>query len=386
MNSMKSIAEKVSVVFIVSLLIMSGCDDSNPVSTSVGTVQSLYTPESNTSVTLQPNGSQSFEWAAAKAEDGGLVMYEVAFDSVGDDFSEPVYRVASDNNGIENIATLSHKTLNKAAAQAGIEAQGTGTLEWTIISSRGVNEKIADARRSIQITRLAGFANPPTNLFLTGGGTEAGSSVSDAIPLKTTGDGQFEIYTRMTTEGSFSFVNTTSGSSRTFVVDSGTLRESQESAPTIDQDGVYRINLDFTSGSATMARVENLELFSAPHNEYLFDLEYQGNSVFLADDEPYSFFQASYGPDSRYKFRMTLSSGSEEYYEWIGNDEADVGRPDDSSPDSYFYLYPVPESAGSYDYTFKFNIDYDQSIIDVFVYLQTDIENYTHEVVKVGDQ
>jgi hypothetical protein len=52
------------------------------------------------------SGSVSFEWEQARAEDNGLVLYEVAFDKEGGDFSKPLYSVPSDGNGLYNKLTL----------------------------------------------------------------------------------------------------------------------------------------------------------------------------------------------------------------------------------------------------------------------------------------
>lgn len=384
---MKSIQKQVLLLLCTLLLVVFyGCDENNPISTEVTEVTNLYSPEDGYSVTLDPNGTETFEWEHAKAEDGGMVMYEVAFDSVGGDFSDPLYRVTSDDNGISNTASIPHGTLNKAAAQAGLESEETGQLDWTVISSRGVNETVSPQANTIQITRLPGFANPPTNLYLTGEGTEAGGDISNAIQLKSTGEGQFEIYTRLTTDGSYKFVNNTSDSPREFIIENGSISE-DGSAPTINQDGVYRISLDFTIGSASLDEIERVELYSAPHDEFLFELGYQGGGVFYAQEEPYSFYEWSWGLDSRYKFRMTLNEGGEEVYEWWGYSETDSpNRPTDSTPDSYWNLLPVPESADQWQYTYKMKTEMHESIIDVYMYFQPDIENYTHEVIKVRDQ
>lgn len=381
---MKTILYNILFVSLLSLL-FTGCDDSNPVSTDVSEVESLYSPENQYSVTLQPNGTETFEWAPAKAVDGGMVMYEVAFDSVGGDFSEPAYRIPSDNNGVATTATVSHKTLNKAAAQIGLESEETGKMDWTVISSRGVNETVSPGVNTIQVTRLPGFANPPTNVFVTGAGTEAGENLSDAIQMKSTGEGQFEIYTKLTTDGSYKFVSNTSGDPREFIIEGASLKEGG-SAPTIDQDGVYRISLDFTAGSASLVQITNVEFYSSPHDEFLYNLEYQGEGVFLAEGVAYSFYEWGWGLDSRYKFRLTVNEDGQESYEWWGNDEADVSRPNDSSPASYWFTYPVPESSDQWQYTFKFNEDKHQSLLDIYLRFEPDIEHYTHEVVKVGDQ
>lgn len=368
----------------ILLLVVWGCDENSSLSTEVSPVESLYEPQDEYSVTLETDGTETFEWAPAKAADGGVVMYEVVFDSVGADFSDPLYRVPSNNNGIATSATISHETLNKAAAQAGLESEETGQLSWSVASSKGINEKVAAEQRTIQITRLPGFANPPNSLYITGEGSEAGGNLEDAMPLKSIADGEFLMFTRLG-DGSFKFVNNKTGSPREFTVSEGSIVE-DGSGSTVDQTGVYRIHLNFTTGAASLARVQALEFYSSPHDEYMFELPYRENGVFRAEEQPYSFYEWDWGRDSRYKFRLTLVEDGTQRTEWLGNDQADVDRPDDSSPPSYWYLYSVPEGAGQYEYIYKLPIEYDDSFITVSVFLQADREEYTHEVEKVGNQ
>lgn len=365
------------------LLMFYGCSDDNPLSTEVTEVGSLYAPVDGLDVVLNPNGNLTFEWERAKAEDGGMVMYEVAFDVPDGDFSSPVFRIASNNNGVENRVTIPHTTLNLAAAQAGLGSSETGQLQWTVISSRGVNEKIATAIRTITITRLAGIANPPTQVYLTGAGSEAGDNLANAMKLKSVGEGEFEIYAELTTGGTFTFVSSTSGDPREFNIDNGDLLEGGEGTE-VDQDGVYRMSINFTTGSASITRIDEVGLWQSAHNDTVFNLEYQGNGVFSAEGQPFEFFEFSWGRDERYKFRLSVSNDGVDSYEWFGS--ANISNPNPptgSTPASYWYLFPVDSS--QWDYTYKMAGEMDESIINVHVYFSADINNYTHEVVKVGD-
>lgn len=364
------------------LLFFYSCSDDNPINTDVTEVSSLYAPADGHDAVLNPNGNLTFEWERAKAVDVGMVMYEVVFDVADGDFSSPVYRVVSDNNGVENRATISHAVLNSAAAQAGLGSSETGQLKWTVISSRGVNEKLGPESRMIQITRLAGFANPPSRVFLTGAGTEAGGNVGEAMELKSVGDGQFEIYAELTTGGPFSFVSSRSDDARTFNIVDGNLLEGGE-APVISEPGVYRFFMDFTIGNTSVARIDELGFWFSAHNDVTFPLEYQGNGVFSAEGEPFEFVQFGWGADSRYKFRMTVTEDGEESHEFIGSANADNPAPNDATPETYWYIFPADDS--TWDYTFKMNPDLDGSVIDMHVYFTPDADNYTHEVVKVGD-
>ena len=371
------------IVSGVMLLMFYGCSDDNPLSTEVTEVSSLYSPANGFDAVLDPNGNLTFEWERAKAEDGGIVMYEVAFDVPGGDFSSPVYRVVSDNNGVQNRVTISHAVLNSAAAQAGLGASETGQLEWTVISSRGVNEKVSQDRRSIQITRLAGFANPPIRVYLTGTGSESGGNLANAIEAKSVGDGQFEIYAELTTGGTFSFVSGTSGDIREFNIIDGKLLEGGE-APVIDQDGIYRIYMDFTIGNTSITRIDEVGFWYSAHNNVEFTLEYQGNGVYSATEIPFNFFEFSWGMDARYKFRLSVNKDGEDSFEWLGSSNANNLDPTDSTQESYWYMFPVNDN--QWEFTYKINPVMDDSIIDIHVYFSSDVDHYTHEVIKVRDQ
>ncbi|HLN74354.1 MAG TPA: SusE domain-containing protein, partial [Prolixibacteraceae bacterium] len=174
---MKSLLIKFSIIASMLLAFVACSDDEDLKDTNVTPVNSLYEPTNAKSVVLQSSASASlyFEWEPAKAADGGMVLYEVAFDKEGGDFSAPIYKMASDNNGGYNHATISHKQLNKIAGMAGIESSETGKLIWTVFSSKGINDIQAKEVRTIELTRLAGFADVPVDVYVTGEGSEGGT-------------------------------------------------------------------------------------------------------------------------------------------------------------------------------------------------------------------
>ena len=110
-------------------------------------------------------------------------LYEIVFDKEGGNFSNPLYKVLSDNNGARNYATISHKTLNKIGAAAGLNSGETGTIIWTVIASRGLSTAMSNVSHKLTITRMLGFAEVPSQLFLTGEATEGGSDISQADHL-----------------------------------------------------------------------------------------------------------------------------------------------------------------------------------------------------------
>jgi hypothetical protein len=93
---------------IVALVFVSGCKkDKTLGNTNVSAVKNLFLPEDGKYIKIASgaSGSVSFEWEQARAEDNGLVLYEVVFDKEGGDFSKPLYSVPSDGNGLYNKLT-----------------------------------------------------------------------------------------------------------------------------------------------------------------------------------------------------------------------------------------------------------------------------------------
>lgn len=381
---MKALLVKLTI--LTSLFIaFAGCNKSDELKdTKVTAVKTLYEPTNGKSVVLQSSASASlyFEWEPAKAEDSGMVLYEIAFDKEGGDFSNPIYRMASDNNGGYNHATLSHKQLNKIAAMAGIQSAATGKLSWTVFSSKGINDVKAAESRTLELTRLAGFAEVPVDVYVTGEGSEGGTDLSKASIMKATANGEFEVYTKLTVGKSYYFTDAKVGSPRKFYTDKGLVKEGSTTS-TVAKTAVYRINLDFNVGSSVYTEVTDVQLFFCPTNSFLFSLDYQGKGAWKASSKPITFKQEGWGRDERYKFKMTTVNGAgKTVEEWWGTPNTD-SRPNSSSPASYYYLFPVDNS--QWDGKFKFASEMDNALCDVSVLFQAD-GPYTHEVKKVGNQ
>lgn len=381
---MKSYIDKI-VWGVAFLAILFGCKKEESLrDTKVTAVNSLYEPATGKSVVLQKSASATlyFEWEPAKAEDSGMVLYEVAFDKEGGDFSAPIYKMASDNSGGYNYATITHKQLNKIAAKAEIASGATGKLIWTVFSSKGINDLKALETRTIEITRLSGFAEIPVDVFVSGEGSEGGNDLVNAVPTKSTAAGEFEVYTKLTAGKSYFFTDAKTGSPRKFYLEGDLLKEGT-TASTIAKTGVYRIKLDFNVGSAVFTEITDLQLFFCPTNSFLFSIDYSAKGAFIASGKPLTFKQEGWGKDQRYKFKMTtINSAGETVDEWWGTPNTD-SPPTSSSPASYYYIFPA--SSDQWSDKFKFAPEMDGALADVKVYFQAD-KPYTHEVIKVGNQ
>ena len=327
----------------------------------VTAVKTLYAPDNGEAVVLQSSASASlyFEWEPALAEDGGAVLYELGFSLEGGDLASP-------------------DTLNQIAAELGVGSGETATLKWTVFSSKGINPVKAEEERTLTITRLTGFADIPSELYITGEATEGGADLASALKLKRLADGEFEIYTKLTAGQSFYFANGISDASTTYSTADGKIVEAGTS--TVATEGVYRITMDFNTSICTYTLVTRIGFYFCPNDEVLFDLDYIGNGVFQAENTV-TFKEESWGRDERYKFRMFIKedngTAEEREVEW-GTLNATDSQPSADSPDSYYYLQ-LFETTSQWDNKWKLMSIYDGVPAVFTVYLSPD-GDYTHSV------
>ena len=373
------------VLFVFTVLALAGCTKNETLGNlNVAAVQTLYEPANNKSIVLQASATATvyFEWEPALAQDGSLTLYQIAFDKVGGNFSKPLYVVTADGNGSNTHASITHKQLNSIAALAGIASSASGNLIWTVISSKGVNPKIGTVSNTLEVTRLAGFADVPVTVFITGEGSEGGAALSAAGAMKPVSNGVFEIITQLTAGKTYNFTDANVGTPRTFYTDSkGTLLEGATTC-TVAATGVYRIDLDFSIGASTMTQITKCEFYFCPSGEFQFALPYVANGVWTAKSAPINFAVESWGLDQRYKFRLTtLDATGAPVYEWWGAPASLDSAP--SGMDSYYYLFPADNS--QWNDKFKFAPEMDKALVDMSVIMSAS-GPYTHSVIKVGVQ
>jgi hypothetical protein len=370
------------IVSLVSFMFISCNDTMGDSDARLSAVKTLIEPVDGKVIALEPSASASvyFEWDYVKAEESGTAIYQIAFDKQDGDFSSPVYVMYADNNGYYNHVTITHKLLNKIAGMAGIMPSETGTLKWTIFSIKGTKILKADLSNSIIITRLAGFADLPIDVYITGEASEGGTDLSKAQKMKVVSNGTFEIYTKVLANKPFYFTDGISGTPRQFYTSNEFIKEN--GTTTITNDGVYRITLDFNTGAATYTLVENIGFFFCPSNEVLFELPYIGNGIFKATKQTVTFKQEGWGRDQRYKFRMFVrengGQGDSKELEWGTLNQTD-SPPTATSPESYYYMQLVTPT--QWDNKWKLMSDFDGVPADYTVYLQAD-KPYTHSISK----
>lgn len=366
-------------LFITALLVFAGCEDDDELTNlEVSQVEALYSPEDNQYFNLGAQSTAVFEWQAARSQNSGIVLYEVVFDTEDGDFSDPVYVMPSDGNGQQRTLNLPFGELNRIAEMAGIETLSTGKLKWTVWSSKGLSVKEAAESRILELERPGGYSTPD-ELFITGTATEGGDNLADALAFKKTGASTFEIYTSLS-EGSYQLVTRNSGEPLVYYIDGSKMSTDGETQVS-GEEGVYRLQVDFSDGSASIAEVEQVQLWFAPRGEFMFELPYNGNGTWKAAGETIEFKQESWGRDERYKFKFTMNVDGETQDEWFGSTNADNSRPNNDTGEAYWYMVPVTDD--HWQNSFKFAEEVDMSVADVEIIFNTTVAEYTHKVTVV---
>lgn len=376
---------RIKLAFIASFVfIFAACSDNmGETDSSLKEVKTLIEPMDGKAIELQPAASASeyFEWDYADMEGAGPVVYQIAFDKEGGDFSNPIYLAFSDNNGFHNYVTISHKQLNKIAGMADVGPSETGKIKWTVFSSKGTQAAKAGQENVIEITRLAGFEEKdiPVDVYVTGEASEGGTDLSKAHKMKAISTGEFEVYTKLKAGAPYYFVSANSGTPNEFSTEDGLIKK--EGTSTVAADGVYKITLDFNTGATTYTLVAGIGFYFSPEGKLLFELPYIGNGVFQTT-ATVTFKQEGWGRDERYKFRMFVkeNGGLDELkeLEWGTLNQTDA-RPTATTPESYYYMQLV--SPTQWDNKWKLMGDFDGSPAIYTIYLQAD-KPYTHSVSK----
>ena len=360
LNPMKmKLLNRLFLYGLLSLLITSvACDDDEDLNLNLTEVSNLLAPEDNAHIQLKPsqNMSVSFQWDQARAEDGSLVLYDVVFDQVDGDFTNPFYVSLSDGKGVENKLTLSHADLNNIATIGGADFFEKKQFKWSVRASKGSNIKLATTSKVVELERPGGFAVIPTELFMTGSATEGGEDVSLAVPMKQTAPGKFEIYTQLSS-GSYKFIDARSGSGRVFSIgdDNGSRVLALDGENTHDGEKQYRIRLDFNALSAQIDEVKSVGFWYCWENTILYDLDYAGGGVWKVEGVTVNLSSVPWGLEERHKYRVILDNGSGEREEWWGYQQNDSPGQDGqygSTDPSYFHAFMI-ENNDQWSYAWK---------------------------------
>lgn len=377
--------KKITALFYTSLALLVytvSCrsDDMNYKEASVTAVNTLYEPINNRSVQILASNTASvyFEWEPVRVEDGGAPLYEVVFALKDGDLTKPIYRMVSDKSGYSNGATITHRVLNRVANMAGIGPGQTGELIWTVVASRGINTAISTTVRTLSISTLDGFVDIPETLFLTGEGSEAGNTLTTAMPFKQVTAGEYEIFARLESGKEYQFIDRTQGTPRAFYVnDNLKLTEvNTDESTTAAKTAVFRIEVDFNTATVALTEIKTLGLWFSPENRVLWNLSYEGKGIWSGSGLV-NFKQEGWGRDQRYKFQMTINDGQDRTVQ-LGTMNGTDSEPNPQSPLSYYFIKWI-NNPTQWDDKWKFVSAVDGNSPTIKVILQGD-KDYTHTV------
>lgn len=374
------------IILPALILLLGACKkDTRSIDLNVTAVEALYTPVDSLYIKLNTKSttSQVFQWEQAKAADGSLVQYEVAFDQVGGDFSKPFYMTASDGKGIQNTWTVSQSDLNKIAALGGADFYQRKKFIWTVFSSKGINRVKGKVFRVIDLERPAGFPNPPDAVYLTGSATEGGTDINNALQMKRNGN-IFEIYTKLTA-GTFQFVDSKSGTAKKYYFgdDMGILADGATTVTGADK--VVKIEFDIDAIAGRITEIKSMQLWYCDAGAFWFTLPYVGNGVWRYNGYKVVLDPVPWGREDRYKYKMVVNDGSGDKDLWLNYAAGDSPGQDGQYPHTPEYkTIHFTNNGSQWDYSWKFDKTYlpDNTITDFWVSMKGTDSLYTQNYQK----
>jgi starch-binding outer membrane protein SusE/F len=355
-----------SLLFLlgISALLTQCKKNERSINLNLSAVTNLTLPADNKYVKLNPaaNLTELFQWDQARAEDGSLVLYEVAFDQVGGNFSAPFYTIVSDNRGVDSKLTLSHGQLNQIASLGGADFFEKKKFIWTVRSSKGTNVKTATVSRTIELERPGGFRNLPGAVYIVGTATENGDVLANALQMRQLSPGVFEIFTKLKA-GSYRFVDGITGSPRVFsLADQGGILGLNLNGQTTftGADKIVWIRLNFNNVNGIVNEVKKISFWYCHGNTFWFDLNYISNGLWRRDAWPTTLNTVSWGLEERYKYRMVYNDGTGDKDLWLNSNFGDPPGQDGQYPSSVAYrtINMEKNDGGQWDWGWKLDKNY----------------------------
>ncbi len=296
-------------------------------------------------------------WEGGAAADGGIVLYEVLFDKANGDFSEPFDVRKSDLGALPKL-TLTHSDLNKIARKAGIKAEQTGDLKWTVRASKGGVVKESGLVGTIKVTRPAGI-EIPTELFLCG----AGAEVAAGVPFRCVEEGLFQIYTTIKA-GDIALRSSKEADAENYYVNAeGKLSDGEGKFTVPATDNVVRITVDCNTLSVTVDQIgKDVRCVWGATYADIAVCSYAGNGKFVGEGDIIFYGPGVPGtPDwcswveERYYFIAKVNGGD---MCWGRHDSVSSERPVGGEPASFYSLYEFGWS--QWDHLWKMKGDLDK--------------------------
>ena len=389
---MKHTINKYIGLFLCAVVLIAGCKKNDrAINLNVTAVPGLFTPVDNKYIKLKPaaNQTETFEWEQAKAEDGSIVLYEVAFDQEAGDFTKPFYTVVSDNRGINNKLTLTHGDLSKIAALGGADFFQRKKFKWTVLSSKGTNVKKAEQSRIIDLERPGGFAVLPGEMFITGSATEGGTVLASALKMRQVSPGVFEIFSKIK-PGTYQFTDgITATANKFYIFDDNGINAIGANGQTTyaGTEKIMRITLDFNNINANYLEVKSVQFWYCIGNQFWFTLPYTANGIWRFNSHTVTLTMAPWNSlEERYKYKMVVNDGSGDKDLWLNSNFGDPAGQDGQYPGTVAYrTINLTKNEGSqWDWGWKLDRNYltQGTVADFWVSLRGSDGVYTQNYQK----
>jgi hypothetical protein len=231
----------------------------------------LVAPTNNTNLVLDedvPEGEITITWDVPELINTSTVTYKWLAVLSGGNFENPILSFDSDEAGTQPKLTLTQKELDEALGGLGFKRAEKTSLQWTVVATSGGISQTANGPFSLSVIRFG----IPKEMYLVGGSSYAGWVPEKAIPFVEVSVGKFELYTYLTVVGDgFKFLPTKGkydgdwGKSK---VEEGSIVQENEDNATVSEDGLYKIDLDFSNNSYSIQKVNWGIIGSAVPNDW----------------------------------------------------------------------------------------------------------------------
>lgn len=235
-----------------------------------------------------------FEWEKPASERSYTITYNWMLDLVDGDFSSPLLKILSAENGGGRYAEVSYLQIDEALANAGVKENETVAVKWAVQAVS--TSKTSLSAYSMNLQRFD-VPPPPSELFISGSATEGGANLADALAMKKIhkADGSktntFQIYTKLEAGNSYNFYSAKDGSATVYTIVQGTEGDQIEigdNAVSVSETAVYRVTVNFSSEQVEIFKIDRWSVVGNVikdgwgGDETLF---YKGNGVFQSSIE-----------------------------------------------------------------------------------------------------
>ncbi len=270
-------------------LTISGCAKKYTLSTDFGEPTTLSSPE-RVILDVASNNNIVLSWSGGGALDGSYALYEVLFHRKGENTTEPIERIKSDQ-GAEQKLTLTHATLNAIARKAGIKPGEKGELSWTVVTSKGGERLTTDLKKDIEVTRGEGIDNMPNSLYLFGAGNE--NNGAEGSLFRKAADGIYVIYSQVIGSGELEFKGKVGEEEYSYFLDNDKLKEGVGTMTVAPNTNPYRITVDFNTLSIKTELITNVRAIWGATYDVIGQLAYMGAGKFVANNSVIRFIDPS---------------------------------------------------------------------------------------------